>query len=67
VSIITWPPNDDEIFHKTVKPTINGEYLSDYKSLTDATSMTMDEFYQVFSNSDNKECIKTPIETWPNP
>lgn len=67
VDIVVWPPNDNEVYERIVKPTINGEYLSGYKSLGDATSMTIEEFFQVFSNPNNQECLKTPIETWPNP
>jgi len=67
VSVVTWPAGNGEIFQTTVQPTINGEYLSDYKSLADATSMTIEEFYQMFSNPNNRECIRTPIETWPEP
>jgi len=67
VDITVWPPNDNDVYEKIVKPTINGEYLSDYKSLSDAASMTIEEFYQVFSNPDVTECIVTPIEKWPNP
>lgn len=67
VDVVVWPPNNDKIFEGIVKPTINSEYLSDYKSLSDATSMTINEFHQIFSNPDTTNCIVTPIETWPNP
>lgn len=67
VDVVVWPPNEDEIYERIVIPTINGEYFSDYKSLGDATSMTIDEFYQRFSNPESQNCIETPIETWPNP
>lgn len=67
VDVVVWTPNDDEAFESVVKPTINGEYLSDYKSLSDATSLTIEEFYQGFSNPESQICLETPIETWPNP
>lgn len=67
VDIVVWPPNEDDIYARIVKPTINGQYLSDYKSLNDVTTMTIDEFYQDFSNPNAENCIETPIEAWPNP
>ncbi|MBI5352935.1 MAG: hypothetical protein HZB50_09885 [Chloroflexi bacterium] len=67
VDIVVWSPGDEEVFEKTVKPTINGEYFGDYKSLDKATIMTVEEFYKVFSDPESMECIETSIETWPNP
>lgn len=67
VDVVVWTPNDDEIFESIVKPTINGEYFSDYKSLSDATSLTIEDFYQGFSNPESQNCLETSIETWPNP
>lgn len=67
VDVVVWTPNDDEVFESIVKPTINGEYFSDYKPLSEATSLTIEGFYQGFSNPENQNCLETPIETWPNP
>lgn len=35
--------------------------------LEEATSMTLDEFYQTFQNPGNTTCLETPVELWPGP
>ena len=66
VSITTWSPGNTAAYEKMAE-TVQGNYLIDYKSISDVTTMTLEEFYQVFSNPDVKDCIVTPIEKWPNP
>jgi hypothetical protein len=69
VSISTWDPENNTTYEKMLEATVLGNYLIDYKSISDATAMAMatEDFYQVFSNPDVKDCITTPIEKWPNP
>jgi hypothetical protein len=40
--------------------------LRHFKSLEEATSMTLDEFYETFSKPTDA-CIKTPSNIWPDP
>ena len=35
-----------------------------YLSLEEATSLTMDDFMQQFSDPTQPQCIETPIELW---
>jgi hypothetical protein len=35
------------------------------KSISDGIDMTVDEFYQIFSQPTN-QCLETPSSTWPN-
>jgi len=67
VSVAVWSPGDNEAFNKVVQVMNNGGDLSSYKPIDEATSMTIDEFYQTYILPDNTACIETPIETWPNP
>lgn len=39
----------------------------DFQPLEDATSMTLDEFYDVFVKEDTASCLETPKELWPGP
>ena len=43
---------------------VNSSWLVSFQPIDVATSMTMDEFYQVFQNSESTSCIETPIEIW---
>ncbi len=67
VSLVTWAPEDHAAYEKMMEATILGNYLSGYKSISEATDMTKEEFYQVFLSNNVMNCIVTPIETWPNP
>jgi hypothetical protein len=40
--------------------------FSEYKSIEEATSMTLDEFYQIFKHPSDT-CLETPAELWPDP
>jgi hypothetical protein len=44
------------------------EWLSaGYMPLEEATSISMEEFYKIFKESGNTNCLKTPQELWPGP
>lgn len=38
--------------------------LAYYRSLEDATGMTIDEFYHLFVEPGNQYCLETPAELW---
>ncbi|MFQ5616553.1 MAG: hypothetical protein ACE5GO_08855 [Anaerolineales bacterium] len=42
---------------------LNGLFLT----LDEATSLTLDEFYETFKDHDNISCLETPVELWPGP
>jgi hypothetical protein len=67
VSVGVWPPKNDAIFNKMILVMTNGGDLRGYKSISDAIAMSLEEFYQTFKEPTNTQCIKTTIETWPNP
>ena len=39
----------------------------DFRPLQEVTSMTLDEFYSNFTNTENPGCIETPKVIWPGP
>ena len=38
--------------------------VSDYRSLEEATGMSVEEFYQTFMQPDNQTCLETPVDMW---
>ncbi len=61
----TWDPAGDVTLEEIVNDKsvgING--LKFTKSMDDASSLTVDQFYQIFKDINNRTCIETPIELW---
>ena len=38
-----------------------------FQPLEEATTLTLEEFYQIYSNPENTSCLETPVEIWPGP
>ena len=38
-----------------------------FQPLEEATSLTLEEFYQIYSDPENTSCLETPVEIWPGP
>jgi len=70
VNIVTWIPDKDfDISSELSKKSgmgINTLNVASYRSIEAATSLTIDEFYKIFSSKQNEECIKTPYNLWTN-
>ena len=60
------PGNSDSFFTLLDKTDYWSARKNSYKPLEEATSMTLDEFYQTFRNPTNK-CIQTSAKLWPTP
>jgi hypothetical protein len=45
---------------------VTGDYIdvSDYRSLEEVTGMSIEQFYQTFSQPDNQTCLETPADLW---
>lgn len=67
VDVAVWNPEDQEAFKQVVEIMNNGGDLSPYKPIDDATSMSIDEFYRIFTDPNSRGCIETPIDLWANP
>ena len=68
LSVAVWPPESDVTLEYVVRMggiLINELNMDSFKSVEDATSMTLDEFYTTFREADNSKCIETPISLWP--
>jgi hypothetical protein len=68
-----WAPELDYTWAEGITRTSGGEdweieYLNEkFRPLEEATSMSLDEFYQTFKNPENTVCLETPVELWPAP
>jgi hypothetical protein len=38
--------------------------VGDYRSLEEATEMSIEQFYQIFVQPDNQTCLETPADLW---
>lgn len=61
-----FPPGNPDAFFSLLDQTDWGVTKVGYKPLEEATSMSVEEFYQAFRNSADK-CIETPTNLWPTP
>lgn len=60
------PTGNPESFYTLLDRTDWGVTKGEYKPLDEATSMSVEEFYQTFSQPTDK-CIETPANLWPTP
>jgi hypothetical protein len=71
ISIVTWDPDQSVPLAEalSIKSGLGiNEYLLDYfKPLEEATTLTIDQFAEIFQDPDTDVCIYTPMELWPNP
>lgn len=67
ITLAVWPPESE------LKPGYIGEKAGSlmtegtidyFRTVEEATSMTLDEFYQKFKDPQNTACIETPQELW---
>jgi hypothetical protein len=67
LSVAVWDPESDVTLEYVVRMggiLINELNMDSFKTVEDATSMTLGEFYTTFMESDNTKCIETPIGVW---
>lgn len=68
INLFTWSKDANLSLEDivSIKPGDEGiipVYLKLYKPIEEATSLSLEEFYQIFQNPE--ECISTPAELWP--
>jgi len=61
-----YPPGNPDSFYALLDKTDWGVTKAMYKPLNEATSMSVEEFYETFRNPTN-QCIETPANIWPTP
>lgn len=61
-----YPPGNPDSFFALLEETEWGMTKNGYKPLDEATSMSVEEFYQTFRNPTD-QCIETPTKLWPTP
>jgi hypothetical protein len=65
---LTAEQSQDNFSFLEKRSNFNGiKYSYFFKSLEEATTLSLDEFYQVFKNPENSACIMTPKELWQLP
>jgi hypothetical protein len=61
-----YPPGNPDSFYVLLDKTNWGTTKVGYKTLEEATSMSVQEFYEIFRNPTD-QCIETPTNLWPIP
>ncbi len=65
IYLATWDPHDNLYWENIVNRVGVETRMSNSIPLDESTSMTLNEFYEIFKNPDNTTCIETPIDLWP--
>lgn len=60
-----WEINKIITYEEFEKSALGPDPTSPLQELNDATNMSVKDFYQIFSNPQNNECIETPAKYWP--
>ncbi|MDD5468087.1 MAG: hypothetical protein PHS96_09785 [Anaerolineales bacterium] len=66
-SLGVWSPDSDLPLKTIVQKAgmeIHELNIDYFKPLEEATSLSLEEFYQIYKNPQNTQCIKTPISIW---
>jgi hypothetical protein len=66
IEMSLYPPGNPDSFFSLLDKTDWGITKNSYKPLEEATSLSVEEFYETFRNPTDK-CIETPISIWPTP
>jgi hypothetical protein len=66
IEMMLSPPGNPDSFYTLLDQTDWGITKNGFKPLEEATSMSVEEFYETFRNPTDK-CIETPVNIWPTP
>ncbi|HET9908670.1 MAG TPA: hypothetical protein VFQ23_18625 [Anaerolineales bacterium] len=66
VEMELYPPGQADSFFESLQQTDWAVKMGYYKPLEEATSMSIEEFYETFREPGN-QCIETPANLWPTP
>jgi hypothetical protein len=66
IEMVLSPPGNPDSFFSLLDKTDWGITKNSYKPLEEATSMSVEEFYETFRNPTDR-CIETPVNIWPTP
>jgi hypothetical protein len=62
-----WSPSYTMSDQEIIKRFLDTKNWPPYHSLTEATGMNLETFYNMFTNKNNITCLNIPVELWPNP
>ena len=64
-----WPPEHEMTLEDIARTGVGGSVsvdgVPDFRSLEEATGMSVEQFYQTFVQPDNQTCFETPVDMWP--
>ena len=66
IELELYPSGNGESFLDNLEPSWQNEIQNNYKPLEEVTSMSTDDFYQLYRQPTN-ECLVTPSNLWPVP
>ncbi len=67
INLAVWDPESENTLEEVIKKA-GSEIIYDYfKTLEEATELTMDDFYEKFSDPENIACLETPADIWLQP
>jgi hypothetical protein len=72
ISIVTWDTSKALEFGEIANATtafygISEAFIDYFKPLEEATSLSIEEFTEIFKEPGTDACVYTPMEMWPNP
>jgi hypothetical protein len=70
ISLAVWSPESDMSLEYVIQKAgseINELNMDYFKPVEEATSMTLNEFYQKFKDPNNTACLETPMDFWQTP
>ncbi|MFA9403855.1 MAG: hypothetical protein ACERKY_12430 [Anaerolineales bacterium] len=71
ITVIGWDPQQEIDLREALSIKsglgIHENNISYFKTLEEATSLSISEFTEIFSDPDTEACVFTPLEMWPHP
>ncbi len=68
IALWLWPPEHQWALEDVARTNFGGftiEEVLNYRSLQEATGMSVEKFYDTFKNSSSGTCLETPANMWP--
>jgi len=68
IALWLWSPEREMTLEDIARKNLGDltpEEVSGYRSITEATAMSLEKFYQTFKQADNALCLDTPADLWP--
>jgi hypothetical protein len=67
IHLTVWDPESGMTLKDIIEKAGSMIIYDYFKSLEEATGLTIDEFFEKFNDPENTACLETPVELWPPP